>query len=91
MALALVHHLAISNNLPLAMIADYFSRLCRHLIIEYVPKEDSQVQRLLASRPDIFPDYTRGGFEAAYNTRFRLVEQRNLAESRRTLYLFEKR
>ena len=59
LALALVHHLAIGNNLPLPMVARFLARVCRTLIIEFVPKSDSQVQRLLASREDIFPDYTR--------------------------------
>ena len=59
LALALVHHLAISNNLPLERIAEYFSRVCHWLIIEFVPKSDSQVRRLLASRADIFPNYTQ--------------------------------
>ena len=49
LALALVHHLAISNNVPLRQVAQYLSRLGRKLIIEFVPKSDSQVQRLLAS------------------------------------------
>ena len=49
-ALALIHHLAISNNLPFTHIADFLSRICRYLVIEYVPKEDSQVQRLLRTR-----------------------------------------
>jgi hypothetical protein len=64
MALALIHHLAISNNVPLPRIAAYLSSLCRSLIIEFVPKGDSQVERLLRTREDIFPDYTEHDFEA---------------------------
>lgn len=87
LALALVHHLAISNNLPLEKIADFFSRVGESLIIEFVPKEDSQVQRLLATREDIFPDYTRAGFEAAFSRYFQIVEAAEVAGSARTLYL----
>ncbi|MDA0093657.1 hypothetical protein OFR75_01135 [Brachyspira hyodysenteriae] len=50
MALALIHHLAISNNVPLTYIAEYFSSLAKYLIIEFVPKEDSQVHKLLLTR-----------------------------------------
>ena len=57
LALALIHHLAISNNLPLHKIADFFSKTCNSLIIEFIPKDDSQVQRLLTSRKDIFIEY----------------------------------
>ncbi len=53
-ALALLHHLAISNNLPFPKIAEFLSHVCRWLVIEFVPKTDSQVQRLLATREDIF-------------------------------------
>lgn len=91
MALALVHHLAVSNNVPLPMIAEYLAGLTRHLIIEFVPKDDSQVQRLLASRPDIFPDYTQSGFEAAFDLFFHLQERRELSESHRILYLYRKK
>ena len=87
LALALVHHLAIGHNLPLERIAETFARLGRHLIIEFVPKEDSQVQRMLRSRPDIFPRYTREGFEAAFGRSFRIEDARPVAGSERRLYL----
>jgi hypothetical protein len=50
LALALIHHLAISNNLPFRKVAHFLSQICRSLIIEFVPKCDSQVQKLLSSR-----------------------------------------
>jgi len=59
LALSPVHHLAISNNVPLSQIAGFLSDISRWLSIEFVPKSDSQVQRLLATKEDIFPDYTR--------------------------------
>ena len=40
MGLALIHHIAISNNVPLDKVAFYLAKLCRHLIIEFVPKSD---------------------------------------------------
>ena len=91
MALALVHHLAIANNLPLPMVARFFARICRSLIIEFVPKSDSQTQRLLASREDIFPDYTREGFEKAFADVFKVRDLQNIRESERTLYLMERK
>ena len=66
MALALIHHLAIANNLPLPMLARFFAGICKRLIIEFVPKSDSQTERLLGSREDIFPNYTQSAFEAAF-------------------------
>lgn len=90
MALAVIHHLAISNNLPLTMLAQWFASLSRNLIIEFVPKEDSQVQVLLATRTDIFPDYTQQGFEEAFGQYFTLREKASIQGSVRTLYLWER-
>ncbi len=90
MALALVHHLAIANNLPLGRIAEFLSRACRWLIIEFVPKSDSQVQRLLASRQDIFGDYTREAFEAEFGRYFRVRRAADIPETQRSLYLMER-
>jgi len=90
-ALALIHHLAISNNLPLSRIAEYFSRLGNWLIIEFVPKSDSQVQRLLSTRVDIFPDYTQAAFEKEFTNFYELREASKIADSERTLYLLRRR
>ena len=62
-ALALVHHLAISNNVPINKIAEFFSTISKSLIIEFIPKSDSQVKRLLATREDIFENYDEENFE----------------------------
>ena len=89
LALAVIHHLAISNNVPLPQLADFFAATGKWLVIEFVPKPDSQVQKLLASREDIFPDYTREGFEAAFSPKFKLHEAVPVKESERVLYLME--
>lgn len=87
MALALIHHIAISNNVPLESAADLFAKICRYLIIEFVPKSDSQVMRLLATRKDVFPDYTQAGFEAAFDRVFDTMQKIPIEDSERTLYL----
>ena len=89
LALALVHHLAISNNVPLPQVANFFASLGKWLVIEFVPKSDSQVQKLLVLREDIFPNYTREGFEAAFQQKFKICEAVNVHESERILYLME--
>ena len=91
LALALVHHLAIGHNLPLDRIAGYLSSLGRLLIIEFVPKSDSQVSRLLLSRPDIFPGYTKEGFEAAFQQHYRIRSVARVEDSERWLYAMEPR
>lgn len=88
MMLALIHHIAISNNIPLTMIAQWVASLCKYLIIEFVPKEDSQVKLLLATRDDIFTGYHIAGFESAFCEHFELIEKQKLHQSERILYLF---
>lgn len=89
LALALIHHLAIGNNLPLNAVADYFAHLTRYLIIEFVPKEDSKVQLLLASRRDIFESYHQKGFEKAFGEKFKLLDKKAVAGSKRVIYLYQ--
>ena len=90
-ALALIHHLAISNNLPFSKIADFFNKICNSLIIEFIPKEDSQVKRLLATREDIFDLYTQKSFEEEFKKYFTIQRSLNILNSKRTLYLMTKK
>ena len=90
-ALALIHHIVISNNVPMERFAEYLGRLCNYLIIEFVPKEDSQVKILLSTRRDIFPDYHEKGFEKAFGGTFKVVKKEAIESSARTLYLMKKR
>jgi len=91
LALALIHHLAISNNLSFGKIANFLSRICSSLIMEFVPKNDSQVQRLLLTREDIFPDYTQENFESEFKNFFKIQSSVKIKESQRTLYLMERK
>ncbi|MBE0671293.1 MAG: SAM-dependent methyltransferase [Anaerolineales bacterium] len=91
LALAVIHHLAISNNVPLPQLARFFAARAKWLVIEFVPKSDSQVKRLLSSRRDIFPTYTREGFEAAFLQQFNIHKAESVRDSERVLYLMETR
>ena len=86
LALALIHHLAISNNVPLKNIARFFSSLGKTLIIEFIPKSDSQVQRLLSSREDIFLDYTQESFENEFKQYFTIEYFAKIKDSKRVIY-----
>jgi hypothetical protein len=90
LALALIHHLAIANNIPLKSIAEFFSNICKHLIIEFVPKTDSQVQKLLKTREDIFLNYSQENFEKEFMSYFSVVSCVTIQDSERILYLMEK-
>jgi hypothetical protein len=91
MALALIHHIAISNNVPLGHVAAFLARLAGDLIIEFVPKSDPKTAVLLATREDVFPDYTEAGFEAGFGTLFDIERKTRLEGSERTLYRMRRR
>jgi len=91
LALALVHHLAIANNIPLPQISSFLRTITDWLIIEFVPKTDTQVKRLLATRDDIFVDYNQPEFECSFGQDFQLVQSQHVPNSERTLYLMRAR
>lgn len=88
LALALIHHLAIGNNVPLPHVAAFLAKIGKHVIIEFVPKGDSKVNHLLASRKDIFAYYDPEHFEAAMGEYFTLVTKKDVKGSKRSLYLY---
>jgi ribosomal protein L11 methylase PrmA len=91
LALALVHHLAISNNVPLPRVAEFFSTLGQCLIVEFIPKTDSQVRRLLSSREDIFPDYQRENFEQIFQQWYKIQATSDIRDSERRVYLMRRK
>lgn len=90
LALALVHHLAISNNVPFIKQAEFFSFFSEDLIIEFVPKNDIQVSKLLVSRKDIFHDYNLENFIQSFSNYFTLKNKMELSDSERVLIHFKR-
>jgi ribosomal protein L11 methylase PrmA len=91
MALALVHHLALGNNLPFHEIARFFATLAPRIIIEFVPASDKQAAGLMIGRETVFPDYREDAFVRAFEEFFGVLERRPVAGSERALYLMEAR
>jgi hypothetical protein len=91
MALALVHHLAIGNNVPLPLIVELLANVGRFAVLEFVPREDPQTQRLLAARRHDFPEYEEKQLGEALAARFATLERAPIEGSCRTLYLLERR
>lgn len=91
LALALIHHLAIANNIPLGRIAKFFSHISKWLIIEFIPKDDTQVNRLIQVRKDIFNTYTQESFEREFKLYFDILHIEDIKDTRRVLYLMKVR
>lgn len=91
LALALIHHLALGHNVPLPNIARLLSKISRHLVVEFVPKSDSNAAKLLQFKGDIFPNYTEQNFVNAFNQFFIILKKEPLPDSPRTLYLMQRK
>jgi len=91
LALALIHHLVISNNVPLPDFCAFIGRICKWAVVEFVPKEDPQVQKLLLNRKDIFDGYDRKNFERTIGETFQIVKVEEISGTQRVLYLLKKR
>jgi len=93
MALALIHHITLTGNVPFEMSAQYFSQLSKYLIIEFPDREDSWVEFILNSKRDarhLFDDYTISAFAKAYQKYFKLIKSEKIEGTARTLFLFER-
>jgi len=75
----------------LEQVADCFASCGVWLIVEFVPKSDSQVQKLLRNRADIFGEYTRTGFESAFGKWYTIQSSSALRDSERWLYLMKRK
>ena len=74
LALAFVHHLAITKNVPLEGLLGWLTGLAPQGVIEFIPKSDPMVQELLGLRKDIFEEYTEEAF-FGYLGQFATVER----------------
>lgn len=91
LALALVHHLAISFNISFAMMAERFSQKTKYLLIEFVPKGDPKVQQLLSHRKDVFENYDQTTFENSFLVYFEILNKETIQTTNRILYLMKRK
>ena len=91
LALALIHHLAIANNVPLQLVADWLQPMGENLVIEFVPKSDEKVKLLLQNRKDIFDDYTLENFKLIFAEKYQLVKEEKVGNTNRVLFLMKRK
>jgi hypothetical protein len=91
LALALVHHLVIGQNVPFERVAAFLGEIGTSLVVEFVPKPDPQAQQLIAGRDDVFADYSQSSFERAFGEWFSIEERVGIRGSTRLLYLMRRR
>ncbi|HUI84740.1 MAG TPA: methyltransferase [Candidatus Binatia bacterium] len=86
LALALVHHLVITANIPVAAVVGWLAETTRELVIEFISKDDAMVRRLLLNKDDTYADYSRAAFERRLEERFRIGRRLELPGGTRFLY-----
>jgi hypothetical protein len=86
LCLALVHHIVISANIPLAAFIGWLADLGTSLVIEFVGREDEMVQVLLANREDQYQDYHQDTFRTLLGARFEIVDEQPLKGGKRHIY-----
>lgn len=87
-ALALIHHLAISGNVPLSMVVSWIMGFAPSGVIEFVPKTDPMLARMLATREDIFSDYSLDTLLESISKNAQVLEVEELPISGRVLISF---
>ena len=90
LALAFVHHLAIGRNVPLDRVVDWLVGLAPIGVVEFVPKSDPMVRRMLRLREDIFDDYSEEAFLAAVGRRAQVAKSVVVSASGRRLVWFDR-
>jgi hypothetical protein len=87
LCLALVHHLALSANVPVREFLDWLAELRTELVIEFATREDPMVRKLLARKgPGANPDYEIDVFERGLAERWRIERREALPSGTRILY-----
>lgn len=88
LCLALLHHISITRNVPVAAFLDWLRSLETSLVIEFPTREDPMVKRLLAAkREGSHPDYERGFFERCLAEAFTVERSELVPSGTRLLYL----
>lgn len=90
LALALVHHLRFTGNVPLDRIARFLARIGEWLLIEFVPREDPLAAALVGNRPDVFHEYTEEQFRDLFGRQFATEFSVRIPDTCRTIYLFRR-
>ena len=86
LCLALIHHLRIGANVPVASVLGWLAGLGAEVVIEFVSREDAMVRKLLTNREDVFSDYRQEVFEVEATARFEVAARRPLKGGSRTIY-----
>jgi ribosomal protein L11 methylase PrmA len=90
LALAFEHHLAIGRNVPLDQTVAWLTGVAPSGVIEFVPKTDPTINRMLALREDIFTDYDEAAFTRCLTQAARIARSEIVSAHGRRLFWYER-
>jgi hypothetical protein len=91
-ALALIHHLVLSKNVPLPDVAKMMADLTKkYLVIEFVPLNDEKSQQLIANKTNYHTPYDPAAFEKHFGVYFEIEKQQVIPGTDRILYRLKKK
>jgi hypothetical protein len=91
LALALLHHVSITGNVPVRQFVEWLASLGSSVVIEFMTREDPMVKRLLAAKRVDHEDYERGFFEQVVSESFEIERSEELPSGSRILYALRPR
>lgn len=94
LALALIHHITLSGNVPFEKSAGFFAKFAKKLIIEFPKREDSWVNSLLVRKQEFinhFDFYNQEAFETGYGVHYQIIKKVDIEGTQRVLYLMQAR
>jgi len=89
-ALAFEHHLCIGKNIPLNGVIKWLVSLAPKGLIEFVPKNDETIKKMLEFKGDIFPNYTETYFEKCLLNNAEIISKDVVSNSKRTIYEYKR-
>ena len=90
LALAFEHHLSIAKNIPLEDVLSWLISLAPKGLIEFVPKEDPTIQKMLKFKGDIFPDYNENNFKKYMSKNATIVSIKQVTTTGRKIYEYQR-
>ncbi len=88
-ALAFEHHLIIAKNIPINQFIDWILKISKHGLIEFVPKSDVTIKKMLEFRDDIFNNYTEENFENYLKQKSKIINKNIITKTGRIIYEYE--
>ena len=86
LALAFEHHLAIAKNIPLEQLVKWLINIAPKGLIEFVPKNDQTIRKMLLLKGDIFKDYNEENFKNLILRNAKIVSEKKISESGRKIF-----